>query len=141
MQYNIKHSLHTESGENMKRLTRKKEDGSYTFSQVSSQLPLIMQKLGGMEDAEEQGLLLRLPCKVGDILYGVIDNIYPFEVNLFYVYEDKVLIDLICKENNCHDWSLTTDIKNVGKRYFLTKEEAEQALAKMKEGVVDEENL
>lgn len=89
------------------------------------------EKLKYYEDLEEQGLLLRLPCKVGDILYGVIDNIYPFVVNLFYVYEDKVLIDLICKENNCHDWSLTTDIKNVGKRYFLTRTEAEQALERM----------
>lgn len=31
----------------------------------------ILKKLADYEDAEEQGLLLRLPCKVGDIVYKV----------------------------------------------------------------------
>lgn len=31
---------------------------------------LMVQKLGEYEDLEEQGLLLRLPCKVGDTVYA-----------------------------------------------------------------------
>lgn len=31
----------------------------------------ILKKLADYEDTEEQGLLLRLPCKVGDIVYKV----------------------------------------------------------------------
>lgn len=38
----------------------------------------ILEKLGKYEDAEEQGLLLRLPCKVGDTVY-VDSTILPIE--------------------------------------------------------------
>ena len=31
----------------------------------------VINKLAAYEDAEEQGLLVRLPCKVGDMLYEV----------------------------------------------------------------------
>lgn len=44
-----------------------------------------MEKLAAYEDAEEQGLLLRLPCKVGDTVY-LIDR---DENNKFKVYEGK----------------------------------------------------
>lgn len=37
-----------------------------------------MEKLAAYEDAEEQGLLLRLPCKVGDTVY-VDSTILPIE--------------------------------------------------------------
>jgi hypothetical protein len=47
-----------------------------------------ISKLAGYEDAEEQGLLLRLPCKVGDTLYVIdtdekIDNleIIPYTID------------------------------------------------------------
>lgn len=33
-----------------------------------------MEKLAAYEDAEEQGLLLRLPCKVGTIIYKIENN-------------------------------------------------------------------
>lgn len=38
----------------------------------------VLQKLGKYEDAEEQGLLLKLPCKVGDTVY-VDSTILPIE--------------------------------------------------------------
>ena len=38
----------------------------------------VLDKLGAYEDAEEQGLLLRLPCKVGDTVY-VDSAILPIE--------------------------------------------------------------
>ena len=37
-----------------------------------------MEKLASYEDAEDQGLLLRLPCKVGDTVY-VDSTILPIE--------------------------------------------------------------
>ncbi len=43
-----------------------------------SNLTEILEKLGKYEDAEEQGLLLRLPCKVGDTVY-VDSTILPIE--------------------------------------------------------------
>ena len=79
-------------------------------------------KLAEYEDLEEQGLLLRLPCKVGDTVYclNICDS------------------DLVINELRIR--SLTTIVnflenKAFGKTVFLTKEEAEAELAKMKEGV------
>lgn len=43
------------------------------------------EKLADYEEAEEQGLLLRLPCKVGDTVY-LIDR---DENNKFKIYEGK----------------------------------------------------
>lgn len=43
-----------------------------------SNLTEILEKLGKYEDAEEQGLLLKLPCKVGDTVY-VDSTILPIE--------------------------------------------------------------
>ena len=33
-----------------------------------------MEKLAHLEDLEEQGLLLKLPCKIGDKIYIIIDD-------------------------------------------------------------------
>ena len=50
----------------------------------------ILNKLGEYEDAEEQGLLLRLPCKVRDKVYHVEDG---------YIYEFKAKSIDVRKEN------------------------------------------
>lgn len=46
---------------------------------------MAIEKLATYEDAEEQGLLIRLPCKVGDPVY-LIDR---DENNKFKIYEGK----------------------------------------------------
>lgn len=74
-----------------------------------------LNKLGQYEDLEEQGLLLRLPCKIGDTVYSVVEDglqIVELEFTLDFYVRRKA---------------------NFGKTIFLTKEEAEQALAEMKE--------
>ena len=90
----------------------------------------VMKKLAEYEDLEEQGLLLRLPCKVGDTLWwvDVFGDLRSSEVNSMFIEQgiDGIVIEtLICNIN----------AKEIGKTVFLTKEEAEAALAKMKEGV------
>lgn len=74
--------------------------------------------------AEEQGLLLRLPCKVGDTVYWVYDCCMIREVIVygFRVTPSKILM---------LDYS-QFPFGNIGVDVFLTKEEAEQALADMK---------
>ena len=75
-------------------------------------------KLASYEEAEEQGLLLRLPCKVGDEVYRVVRRKYGgcfvrvvrLDRNTFY----RVVID-----------------GDFGKTVFLTKAEAETALEEM----------
>lgn len=96
---------------------------------------LMVNKLGEYEDAEEQGLLLRLPCKIGSTLYQPISNrINEYKViglcfdisRNEWMYEVAYQIGL--------EWYKTTcDFDNINKTVFLTKEEAEQALKQMGE--------
>ena len=82
-----------------------------------------------MRKAEEQGLLLRLPCKVGDKVYDLIprvrgaNNFRENEVVSIKLYCDSVYLSL--------KYGLPKDIKQIGKILFLTREEAEQALKRM----------
>lgn len=71
-----------------------------------------MEKLADYEDAEEQGRLIKLPCKVGDDVCYIlgIPNKTPCTI-------DKCTFEL-------------SDINKIGKTLFLTREEAE---AKLKE--------
>ena len=71
------------------------------------------EKLAAYEDAEEQGLLLRLPCKVGDTVYHIVGRII-LEVEK----EDVVFLMLSVAEGR------------FGKTVFLAKEEAETMLKK-----------
>ena len=74
-------------------------------------------------DAEEQGLLLRLPCNVGDTVYWICGRqISDVVVYGFRVENNKVfLLDYA---------GFPFGIMGVDS--FLTKEEAEQKLAEMK---------
>ena len=86
----------------------------------------VFNKLCDYEDAEEQGLLLRLPCKVGDTLWwtNAFGDLCASKVNSIFIEQgiDGIVIEtLICNING----------KEIGKTVFLTKEEAEQALARM----------
>lgn len=71
-----------------------------------------LRKLKDYEDLEEQGRLLKLPCKIGDDVYYIlgIPNETPCTI-------DKCTFKL-------------SDINKIGKTLFLTREEAE---AKLKE--------
>lgn len=53
-------------------------DGEYFGTDECPVLNAVADKLGEYERAEEQGLLVRLPCKVGDIVY-VDSTILPIE--------------------------------------------------------------
>ena len=85
-------------------------------------------KLAEYEDLEEQGLLLRLPCKIGDVLWwtNAFGDLCSSEVNSMFIEQG---IDGIVIET----WICNINGKEIGKTVFFTKEEAEQALAKMKE--------
>lgn len=87
-------------------------------------------KLAEYEDAEENGMLIHLPCKVGDTVYALT----PF----CEICEEALDNEYACE--NCSRGNFITETKfgyemipMVGKRIFLTEAEAEQALAKMGE--------
>lgn len=80
-------------------------------------------KLAEYEDLEEQGLLLRLPCKVGDTVYtpcawGIESGI----VGSIEIISDRIFV------NNIHG-EMIGEINTV----FLMRAEAEKALRKMNE--------
>ena len=98
-------------------------------------LKAIVEKLAAYEDAEEQGLLLKLPCKVGDTVYAIGFNNKPV------VYESVVLNILIAEKEiifnvKVDEFGINSQLKQsmFGKTVFLTKVEAEQKLKEMESG-------
>ena len=88
------------------------EDGWFKPSYSNYSTKRIIERLTEYEEAEEQGLLLRLPCKVGSTVYHIVNKrISEVEnVDLFFI--------CLC-------------VAEFGKTIFLTKEEAEQKLKEM----------
>ena len=86
------------------------------------------EKLADYEDAEEQGLLLRLPCPIGTTVYKTTwwDDV-----------QEKVKVDgkTFYRTVHKHKVSKSTfsllDIYDFGKTVFLTQAEAEQKLKEM----------
>ena len=101
-----------------------------------------IEKLADYEDAEEQGLLVRLPCKVGDTVWSN-DFGYPesYEIKAFsYGYCDSYvepdIEDQIIFYYENYSGSITGafPMSEIGKSVFLTREEAEKKLEEMKNG-------
>ena len=122
----------------MERLTRRGYNGTAVYATPSGE-PVkwennrhkVLQKLADYEDAEEQGLLLRLPCKVGTQIYAII---YNFDQEKYMIIESKVA-EVTGNRNgwfirlpkNIHVFRLS----DFGVRVFLRREEAEAKLAEM----------
>lgn len=80
-------------------------------------------------DAEEQGLLLRLPCKEGTEVY-----LTDYPNNRFVIKEYKLvgMKAVMVLREFIHGSQCTRWVENIGETVFLTKEEAEQKLESMK---------
>ena len=100
----------------------------------------LREKLKYYEDAEEQGLLLRLPCKVGDKIFldfaGFGKDIDEFTVKDFHLdcFEDGETILFCDYESNDSTLSGQIDVMEFGKTVFLTEAEAEAKLKEMEKG-------
>lgn len=106
----------------MERLTKTYSDGTHG---ANDNLPcgensytykgLLLEALGKYEDADEQGLLLRLPCKVGDTVYLIKSDgkVVPRTADMQFL---GILWDYY------------------GKEWFLTQTEAKQKLKEMESG-------
>ena len=81
---------------------------------------MILEKLATYEELEEQGLLVRLPCKVGDMVYKLwyYDG-KPYKIQRHVI---KTLSEL------CG----TMESKKFGESVFLTSEEGEKKLEELK---------
>lgn len=112
------------------RLTKKsivKEIGYVVDNPTVERCVNVIDKLGEYEDAEENGLLVRLPCKVGDTVWIVDENSNEFdgidECRVSQVIWNGTFFALIF-DKDCYGYSESY----IGKTVFLTREEAEQAL-------------
>lgn len=103
-------------------------------------------KLAKYENAEEQGLLLKLPCKVGDDIWCIEEfddgfgvACYRFMsmvgdycfVTSFFAHCESYEVQLEEMVDDCENWG-HTDITVIHKsKVFPTKAEAEKALEEM----------
>ena len=99
-----------------------------------------IDKLAAYEDAEEHGLLIRLPCKVGDVVYLIREErVWEVKVESIHQWVSGRWVESI------HQWvsgswkvsartlgtfftSYEIDFDGFGKTVFLSREEAEAAL-------------
>lgn len=77
----------------------------------------VAKRLKEYEDLEEQGKLLKLPCKIGDKIYHIENN--KMEEFVVYSFDIKPL-----QMFACNDEGKRINIKQFGKTAFLSKEEA-----------------
>lgn len=101
-----------------------------------------IQKLAEYEDLEEQGLLLKLPLKIGDTVWTNLsmsgwyfrrkDAPYYAKVVFIGVNDSEEmgggLFNVAYRKNN---YMMSFNFSDIGKTVFLTKEEAEAALKEM----------
>lgn len=81
-----------------------------------------LKKLKDYEGLEEQGLLLRLPCRVGTIVYVLqSDRIIKVIITRYDCFKDGSI--WFCFNHGCGK-----SIAEFGKTVFLTREEAEAKL-------------
>ena len=134
----------------MERLTKKNDGGDYYYPKcfekcnglgASSKcdnceiMTSVCEKLGEFEDAEEQGLLLRLPCNIGDTIYEVSYENREFVIKEHIVKEFIYRtyrfprIEIYCENEN--GFLVCNNIGKLDEFLFLTQAEAEQKLKEM----------
>lgn len=90
-----------------------------------------LEELKSYKDLEEQGLLVRLPCKVGDILFrinkGARNPIIKMKVSHITIKSKSYSIKAI--EEDYGEVLFSNNV--IGKTVFLTREDAEKKLEEM----------
>lgn len=98
------------------------------------QLAEWLEKSKEYQQLEEQGRLIKLPCKVGDTVYGIsmgkIISLTVNEISIFYMKGERV-INVKCQNN---DEFRNYVEREFGKTVFLTKSEAEEKLKELRGG-------
>ena len=102
--------------------------GGWRSSSIHSSERAALEKLAAYEDAEEQGRLMILPCKIGDKVFRVVPKCIgtyiqcPFEGG--YGLDRCYNCDAFVKEESF----CLSIFEDIGKTVFLTCEEAEAVL-------------
>ncbi len=101
-----------------------------------------IKKLSDYEDLEEQGLLPKFPCKVGDTVYFISERTEKQgRRKVVTEFVDKGIVDnitlgsimipqiTVCNDENI--WTTFDSVDDFGKTVFLAQAEAEEALKRM----------
>lgn len=130
----------------LEELKELKENGTFTGLELAK-LAIMQKELKKYKDLEEQGLLVRLPCKVGDTVWVVTSPINVFDYDKYdgdaeyEVYES--FLSSVSYYASGEQFRIYAKVTNsfiaayfrecdFGKSIFFTREEAEKKLEKMK---------
>ena len=95
------------------------------------EIDAVYRKLKEYEDLEEQGRLVKLPCKIGTKVYNIT---WWDDVQEKVVVKGKIYYRTIHKHKVSKSTFGYTDIEEIGKTVFLTKSEAEAKLKELRGG-------
>ena len=129
----------------MKRLTERTDQGIVRSDCYTKEL---LERLAEYEDLEEQGRLVKLPCKVGDKVYQINENfIEPCTVEVIFLadYTDEDgnycnMAEIHYDSDDCPYVSTEMYFTDIGKTVFLTNSEAEIKLKELR-GEKDEQSI
>lgn len=122
--------------------TNGKYEDTIPAEMTNDDIRAVLKKLAAYEDLEEQGLLVRLPVKIGDDIYKIPSKAnYDLNVLNGYkannrVYHQKVYSIVFsqrgwfvqCDKDSIHAPNVICLDVEYGKTWFLTREEAEKKL-------------
>lgn len=96
-------------------------------------IPQIILRLAKLEDKIENGTLVELPCKVGDVMYEVIEGMPIQEWKIESICFDRAYPKGVIWAERTRDfahWKFW--IEDCGTKWFITKTEAEKRLEELK---------
>ena len=109
--------------------TNGKYEDTIPAEMTNDDIRAVLKKLADYEDLEEQGLLVRLPCKVGEKLWCIVNSairelrVHHFDMPAFGT------TDIVFRYAD--GFKLERFVGEIGKTIFLTREEAEKKLEEM----------
>lgn len=124
--------------ENDKLIMVKQDNGEYIPAYWDEDNFKAIKKLANYEDLEEQGLLVRLLCKVGDTVWDIdIGRPEPYKITAFS-YGCHDLLEFGCDDEITFYYTGCDRpivgaflLSEIDKTVFLTREEAEKKLEEM----------
>lgn len=98
------------------------------------EIDAVYRKIKEYEDMEEQDRLLKLPCKVGNIVYCIENKeIYTCTVGKISISKNNgVWVEINFPKEMPDIVAIEYNLDDIGKTVFLAREEAEAAMNKLK---------
>ena len=113
--------------EKIKRIVKSAEEFCKSYIQVAAEIEF--QHIKDLLNAEEQGRLVVLPCKVGDIVYAIVAYVFantptviPTAVRSVTIHDDHISVTYDKRINTIGDCGVW------GKTVFASREEAQAEL-------------